>query len=55
MAYPSNFDNVIIACVTLFEMMTTEGWVITMSRGIDSRGIDKQPRYQNNEEMALFF
>jgi hypothetical protein len=35
----SNFDNVINAMLTLFEMMTTEGWLIVMYSGIDNSGI----------------
>lgn len=51
----SNFDNVAIACLTLFEMMTTEGWVGVMSSGIDARGIEKQPKEKNNQVMVIYF
>ena len=51
----ANFDNVFIACVTLFEMMTTEGWVDTMNNGIDAKGIEKQPKVENNRYMAIYF
>jgi hypothetical protein len=54
-AYPSNFDNVMIAWVTLFEMMTTEGWVDIMTNGIDARGIEKQPKKDNDRAMILYF
>lgn len=40
----SNFDNVIESTLTLFEMMTTEGWTTVMYSGMDARGIDKQPK-----------
>ena len=39
-----NFDNVINAMVTLFQMMTTEGWQSVMYNGIDAVGIDMQPK-----------
>ncbi|CAI2379843.1 unnamed protein product [Moneuplotes crassus] len=51
----SNFDNVLIASVTLFSIMTSEGWIDVMSDGVDSIGIDKQPKYKNNEWMILYF
>ena len=54
-SYSSNFDNVAIACLTLFEMMTTEGWVGVMSNGVDARGIEKQPKEKNNELMVIYF
>lgn len=53
--YGANFDNVLIASVTLFEMMTTEGWVDTMSRGIDATGIEKQPKENHRQYMAIYF
>ena len=50
-----NFDNVLIASIVLFEMMTTEGWITVMSNGIDAAGIEKQPIYNNNEYFAILF
>jgi len=29
------FDNTIVGCRTLFEMMSTEGWIDIMNAGID--------------------
>jgi len=40
--------------LTLFQMMTTEGWVGVMYSGIDSRGIDLQPK-ENSSPWNLFF
>lgn len=37
----SNFDNVWEAMLTLFEMMSTEGWLGVMFMGMDSVGVDK--------------
>ena len=51
----SNFDNIFLASLTLFEMMTTEGWLNVMYNGIDARGIDKQPKKNNSPALALFF
>ena len=45
----------LIASVVLFEMMTTEGWINVMSNGIDAAGIEKQPKYLNNEYFAIMF
>ena len=39
----ANFDDTINAFSTLFQMMTTEGWVNIMNNGIDSVGRDMQP------------
>jgi hypothetical protein len=36
-------------------MMTTEGWLTVMYNGIDSRGIDKQPKENQNVVLVLFF
>ena len=40
----SNFDNVFESFLTLFEMMSTEGWTIPMYAGMDARGINNQPK-----------
>ena len=39
-----NFDNVLNAISSLFQMMTTEGWMEVMYNGIDARGVDLQPK-----------
>lgn len=33
----ATFDNTLVATRTLFEMMSTEGWIDVMSAGIDGR------------------
>jgi len=50
-----NFDNVINGCRTLFEMMTTEGWMDVMNNGIDHEGIDMQPKKDNHKIYIGFF
>ena len=51
----SNFDNIFTASLTLFEMMTTEGWLDVMYSGIDARGINLEPKKNNNIYLSLFF
>ena len=38
-----NFDNIMNAIRTLFEMSTTEGWTEVMWSGADARGINLEP------------
>jgi hypothetical protein len=40
---------------TLFQVSTTEGWVDIMNRGIDSVGIDMQPKKNENVSWSLYF
>lgn len=42
-----NFDDVVAAMVTLFGMMTTEGWLDVMWSAVDSTQIDQVPRLNN--------
>ena len=51
----ANFDNTVMAMLTLFIMMTTEGWVDVMNDGVDSAGIHKQPIENNNIGLVIFF
>ena len=39
----SNFDNVIDSMITLFNIMTTEGWIDVMWTAVDSSNIDYIP------------
>lgn len=41
--------------LSLFEMMTTEGWLTVMFAGVDSTGIDSQPKRDNKLFAILFF
>ena len=50
-----NFDNVAKGARTLFEMMSTEGWIDVMNNGIDAVGIGMQPSYDHNIWMILYF
>jgi hypothetical protein len=40
---------------TLFILCTTEGWAGLMYMGIDSRGVDMQPKQDYNPYMAGYF
>ena len=51
----SNFDNIGMAMLSLFEMMTTEGWLTVMFNGVDSAGIDYEPKRDNKLFAILFF
>lgn len=41
--------------MTLFQMMTTEGWMTVMYNGMDARGVDMQPKANSQAAMALYF
>ena len=42
-----NFDNVVSSMITLFNVMTTEGWIGVMWSAVDSNKIDFQPIKNN--------
>ena len=43
------------AILTLFQIMTTEGWQDVMFSGVDSEGVEMQPIYRNNAYFSLYF
>lgn len=54
------FDNVMLGCRTLFEMMSTEGWIDVMNGGIDGISPDKdglpmQPKLNNSALPVGYF
>ncbi|KAF6257951.1 Ion transport protein-domain-containing protein [Scenedesmus sp. NREL 46B-D3] len=51
----ANFDNILVAILTLFQISTTELWVSTMYDGVAAVGIDQQPRDGHNPALAAFF
>ena len=51
----SNFDNLLIATLTLFEMMTTEGWMAVMYSGMDMTQVDMQPKLNSSSGWSVFF
>lgn len=52
---PQNFDNVLHALLTFFEISTTEGWVTVMLASVDATAIDMQPIPNYREGWTLFF
>jgi len=54
-----NFDTSLLGCRTLFEMMSTEGWIDVMQAGIDSvspiNGVQQQPIMNNNRWITFYF
>jgi len=52
---PQNFDNVGNAMATLFELMSTEGWLTIMYAGVDARGIEMQPQRDHSPLWQLYF
>lgn len=51
----ANYDNLLQATLTLWQISTTELWVDTMFRGIAAVGVDQQPRDGFNPALALFY
>ena len=54
------FDNVMLGCRTLFEMMSTEGWIDVMNGGIDgispdADGLPMQPKLNNSALPVGYF
>lgn len=46
--FARNFDNIFVAMLTLFEVMSSEDWLTVAYRGIDAVGIDMQPQRNHN-------
>ena len=55
LVHDSNFDNVSIAMLTMFTMMTTEGWNAVMWLAIDATEIHQVPKLNNRPEFIFFF
>lgn len=51
----NNYDNILMATFTLWQISTTELWVDTMYGAIAAVGVNQQPRAGNNPLLALFF
>lgn len=50
-----NYDNILMATFTLWQISTTELWVDTMYKAIAAVGPDQQPQSGHNPVLALFF
>ena len=55
MKYDANFDNVGYAMITMFCLMTTEGWNGIMWAGVDATEIHQAPRLNMSPAISLFF
>jgi hypothetical protein len=51
----ANFDNMAITLNSLFQVSSTEGWGTIMFSGMDSVGIDMQPKQDNSLYWSMFF
>eukprot|EP00899_Mesostigma_viride_P019947 jgi/Mesvir1/27954/Mv20161-RA.1 len=51
----ANFDNIVKAMMTLFELVNGEGWVDIMYAGVDAVGVDQQPRTDHDTRRVWFF
>jgi len=52
---PYNFDHLGNAILTLFVVASIDGWVDIMYQGVDTVGVDMQPKQNASEGMLLFF
>ena len=50
-----NFDNVLTAMITMFGMISTEGWLDVMWAAVDSTEIHQVPRRNNTPAFIFFF
>mmetsp|Transcript_9353 Transcript_9353/g.8829 ORF Transcript_9353/g.8829 Transcript_9353/m.8829 type:complete len:188 (+) Transcript_9353:1951-2514(+) len=51
----NNFNNILYATITFFQVSTEEGWPDVMFATIDSVGYDQQPVVNNRKIVALLF
>lgn len=50
-----NFDNILSSLAVLFEIITTEGWMELMYMGVDTNGVDMQPKRNARPYFAIYF
>ncbi|XP_059331599.1 sodium channel protein type 2 subunit alpha-like isoform X9 [Ammospiza nelsoni] len=50
-----NFDNVAIGYLSLLQVATFKGWMEIMYAAVDSTEVKKQPKYEHNLYMYLYF
>uniref|UniRef100_A0A8D2QKB3 Sodium channel protein n=1 Tax=Zonotrichia albicollis TaxID=44394 RepID=A0A8D2QKB3_ZONAL len=50
-----NFDNVAIGYLSLLQVATFKGWMEIMYAAVDSTEVEKQPKYEHNLYMYLYF
>ena len=52
---PLNFDNTLMSLLTLFVVVTRDGWQAIMFQGMDANGVDKQPSLNKSGWTAIYF
>ena len=52
---PLNFDNTLISILTLFVVVTRDGWIDIAFQGMDSTALDSQPSLNKNGWSAIYF
>ncbi|NWI92884.1 SCN2A protein, partial [Pitta sordida] len=50
-----NFDNVAIGYLSLLQVATFKGWMEIMYPAVDSTEVEKQPKYEENLYMYIYF
>ncbi|XP_054418358.1 sodium channel protein type 7 subunit alpha isoform X2 [Pteronotus mesoamericanus] len=50
-----NFDNVGNGFLSLLQVATFNGWITIMNSAVDSVGVDRQPRFEDNIYMYIYF
>nr|ASY04967.1 Nav1.8 [Antrozous pallidus] len=50
-----NFDNVAMGYLALLQVATFKGWMDIMYAAVDARGLNLQPKWENNVYMYLYF
>uniref|UniRef100_A0A8C3EZ51 Sodium channel protein n=1 Tax=Corvus moneduloides TaxID=1196302 RepID=A0A8C3EZ51_CORMO len=50
-----NFDNVAVGYLSLLQVATFKGWTDIMYAAVDSTEVSKQPKYEDNLYMYLYF
>jgi len=53
--YDMHFDTIWAAVSTLFQVATSEGWLIEMYKAVDATNIDQQPEMNNNKYWIVFY
>eukprot|EP00743_Colponemidia_sp_Colp-15_P005327 GILK01005729.1.p1 GENE.GILK01005729.1~~GILK01005729.1.p1 ORF type:complete len:1755 (-),score=280.80 GILK01005729.1:102-5366(-) len=53
--YPANFDNILWALFSLFEMITLEDWMAILYHGVDGVGPDMMPVTDYNTGRVFYF
>ena len=50
-----NYDNIVIAVFTLYQVGTAQGWASAMFEALDATGVDLQPKQGRNYILTIYF